>query len=84
MKQKIYLETSFISYLTARPNRDLIITAHQQITREWWERRKDEFGLFISQLVFDKSSQGDNNAVSERLKIIKGIPIIRDSHSEVK
>ncbi|MBO1346719.1 MAG: hypothetical protein EBE86_004670 [Hormoscilla sp. GUM202] len=28
----VYIETSVISYLTARPSRDLIVAAHQQIT----------------------------------------------------
>jgi hypothetical protein len=76
MKQKIYLETSFISYVTARPSRDLIIAAHQQITREWWDSRKKEFSLFISQLVVDESSQGDTEAASERLEVIKVIPVL--------
>jgi hypothetical protein len=35
MKPRIYVETSVISYLTARPSRDLIMAAHQEITREW-------------------------------------------------
>lgn len=28
-KQKVYIETSVISYLTAKPSRDLIIAVHQ-------------------------------------------------------
>jgi hypothetical protein len=30
----LYLETSVISYLTARPRRDLVVAAHQQLTRD--------------------------------------------------
>jgi hypothetical protein len=30
MKPKLYIETSLISYLTARPSRDLIVAAQQQ------------------------------------------------------
>ena len=36
MKRKVYLETTIASYLTAQPNRDLVIAAHQELTLEWW------------------------------------------------
>ena len=29
--ESVYLETTFISYLVARPSRDLIVAGHQQI-----------------------------------------------------
>jgi hypothetical protein len=35
MKAKVYIETTIPSYLVARPNRDLLIAARQQITRDW-------------------------------------------------
>ena len=37
MKQKVYIETSVVSYLTARPSKDLIIAGHQAATRDFWE-----------------------------------------------
>jgi hypothetical protein len=33
MKLKVYIETSIVSYLMGRPSRDLIIAAHQELTR---------------------------------------------------
>ncbi len=36
--QSIYIESSVISYLTARENRDVIIAARQKITKNWWKR----------------------------------------------
>ena len=36
MMERVYIETTFVSYLKARPSRDVVIAAHQQITREWW------------------------------------------------
>jgi hypothetical protein len=59
MKPKVYLETTIPSYLMARPSRDLVTAAHQQITREWWETRRQDFDLFISQMVIDEASAGD-------------------------
>jgi len=51
MRPKVYIETSIISYLTARPSRDLITAAHQQITHTWWQERRPGFDIFASQVV---------------------------------
>ena len=66
MRPKLYVETSIVSYLTARPSRELILAAHQQVTREWWETRST-FELFISQFVVDESAAGDPKAAESRL-----------------
>jgi len=71
MKPKIYLETTIASYLTACPSRDLVIAAHQQITREWWESCRTEFDLYVSQIVIQESSSGDENAAERRLKVLE-------------
>jgi hypothetical protein len=48
VKQRVYIETTIVSYLTARPSRDLILAAHQEVTRQWWERRRADFELYVS------------------------------------
>jgi len=50
--ETVYLETTFISYLVARPSRDLLVAAHQQATEEWWTARRGEFECCISQRAF--------------------------------
>lgn len=62
----VYVETTVFSYLAARPSRDLRVAAHQQITAEWWDSRRHEFELFISQLVVEEASAGDPDAASRR------------------
>src|SRR2546423_15148798 len=76
MKLKVYIETSVISYLTARPSRDLITAAHQQLTTDWWEHRRTDFDLHVSQLVVREARAGDKNAASRRLEIIERIPLL--------
>ena len=66
MKSKVYIETSVISYLTARPSRDILVVANQQVTQEWWQDRREQFDLFVSQLVEQEISSGDKDAVSKR------------------
>ena len=76
MKPRLYLETTIPSYLTSRASRDLIVAGHQQITREWWEKRTDAFRLYISQLVIDEASAGDPAAAHERLKALQNLPLL--------
>lgn len=73
---RIYVETSVISYLTARPSRDLIQTAKQQITREWWENRGSECEPYISEMVVSEVAKGDADAARKRLEFIERIPIL--------
>jgi len=82
VKPKLYLETTIPSYLTARPSRDLIIAASQQITKDWWEKRRGRFEIFISEFVIKEISAGDSLAAKERLAILQGIPLL-DATPEV-
>jgi len=48
MKSKIYIETSVISYLVARPSKNIVIAAHQASTLDFWNRLH-KYEVFISQ-----------------------------------
>src|SRR5437762_8240070 len=82
--ESAYLETTFISYLVARPSRDIIVAAHQQTTQEWWANRRSEFECSASQVVIDEASAGDPAEVQKRLAIVGGLPaleITKDAES---
>src|SRR5467141_1553659 len=49
--ESVYVETTFISYLVARPSRDVIVAGHQQTTQDWWANRRSEFACSVSQVV---------------------------------
>ena len=76
MEPTVYIETSIVSYLAARPSRDLITAAHQQVTTEWWATRRPAFRLHISELVVQEVSDGDPDAARRRLALLEGIPAI--------
>ncbi len=78
MKPRIYLETTIPSYLTAWPSRDLVRAAHQQITREWWQRRHG-YEPFISQLVVRECQAGDPIAAAARLEALEGLSLLAES-----
>lgn len=76
MKPSVYLETTIISYLAARPSGDLIIAAHQKITRDWWFTAFDHFRLFVSEAVKQEAEGGDADAAARRVRVMKGIPLL--------
>jgi predicted nucleic acid-binding protein len=72
----VYIETSIISYLTARVSRDLIVAGHQQMTEEWWSVQRNRFELWASELVVEEASAGDASAAAERLKVLNTIEML--------
>ena len=72
----VYIETSIISYLTARPSRDLVVAARQAITSDWWHRHRPKYEVFISILVEDEISDGDPSAAAQRLQAVASLPSV--------
>ena len=76
MRRKVYIETSIPSYLTARPSNDLRAMANQSTTIEWWQNRRSQFDLFVSEFVIAECSLGDPEASGRRISAIEGIPVL--------
>ena len=76
---KVYIETTVISYLTSRPNRDVIIAGHQQVTHEWWQTCRGKFDLVASQLVFQEATAGDPGAAREPLEVLQNLVLLEVS-----
>jgi len=81
MLQRVYIETTFVSYLTARSSRDVVIAGHQQSTQDWWEQSRVDFELCTSQLVLLEAGAGDQKAAQERLVLLKAM-IMLDTTEE--
>ena len=75
-KPTVYLETSVVSYLTGRPNSDLIVAAHQKATQDWWSDRSGDFELRVSEFVLGEAKGGHPEAAQRRLAVLVGIPIL--------
>ncbi|EAW37262.1 type II toxin-antitoxin system VapC family toxin [Lyngbya sp. PCC 8106] len=76
MSESVYIETSVVGYLTARPSNNLILMANSEITRRWWETRRSQFNLYISQIVLDEAAQGDAEMAIKRLDILQDISVL--------
>ena len=75
--ESVYIETSLVSYLVARPSCDLIRTAHQQVTVNWWDNERGKFDLFVSDVVIEEASAGDQSESAKRLAVLNGIPLLQ-------
>jgi predicted nucleic acid-binding protein len=73
MKAKVYIETSVISYLTARPSNDIRAMANQNVTIEWWETQRSNYDVFISEFVIAEASLGHPDAIIRRIEAISDI-----------
>lgn len=75
--EKVYIETTIPSYVTARFSRDIVIAARQQISREWWDTARFKYDLYISEVVIAECCMGDPEAAKRRLELISGIKILK-------
>ena len=76
MMKKVYIETSIVSYLTARPSNNLLAAAWQAATADWWNTQRQRFDLFASSVVLEEAKKGDPDAASRRLSVLAGLPLL--------
>jgi predicted nucleic acid-binding protein len=81
MSETVYIETSIIGYLTARSSNNLILMANVEATREWWDVRRNQFTLYISQVVLDEVGRGDAEIASRRLELLRDFPLLAVSEA---
>ena len=73
---RIYIESTIPSYLVARPARDLIQAARQQLTKDWWEFKRAAHELFTSQVVLDEIAVGEPAMARLRLESLQTVPLL--------
>jgi len=70
----VYVETSVISYLVARPSLSSVrVAANQETTREWWQSRRDRYDLYVSAVVLGEAQRGDPSLAIARMEIVRGL-----------
>jgi len=77
MELTLYLETTIVSYLTARPSRDVVILGHQAATQQWWEEERERYRLFISPFVIEEAKMGDVSAAGKRMAVLEAFDALQ-------
>jgi predicted nucleic acid-binding protein len=60
----------------SRPSRDIVALAHQEITKEWWNKASKRFNIFISEIVIAEAALGDHQLAEKRLKELNKFPLL--------
>jgi predicted nucleic acid-binding protein len=76
MRQKIYLETSVVSYFVSRPSKNIVIAGRQAVTKDMWAIM-GYYDVFISDIVIQESSRGDTTLAKLRLDAVEEFNILK-------
>src|SRR4051812_38639323 len=77
MKPSVYLETTVVSYLVGWLNRNsLLVAANQELTRDWWSRKRVLYELFASTVVIDEARKGEGKLAAERLDFLRDVTLL--------
>lgn len=55
MAERLYIETTIVTYAATPPRSDVLIAGRQQPTHKWWDNRRKDYELCVSQLVLDEA-----------------------------
>jgi predicted nucleic acid-binding protein len=73
--KKVYIETSVISYLAAKPSNNLRVKLNQKDTKDWWKKRQN-YACFISYEVLNEIAAGNKEQSTRRQKLCKNVPLL--------
>ena len=72
----VYIETSVVSHLTARPTSNVFVVARQIATTEWWDTQSTHFELCTSSVTIEEAERVHPEAVARRLEALDGMTLL--------
>jgi hypothetical protein len=76
MKPRVYIETTVVSYQTARVSRNLVVAGHQQSTNTFWDLLGHKLDPYVSALVVKECAKGDPSVADKRMAAIVSFPVL--------
>ena len=83
-RKTVYIETSVVSYLTARPTNNLLLAAWQKVTSDWWDTQRKRFDLCTSNVTLEEAGRGDPKAAERRLEALSGVSVLPITEAVVR
>ena len=53
-----------------------MLVANIEVTREWWNTRRNDFDLYTSQAVLKEVAKGDTEIAAQRLELLRDFPLL--------
>ena len=78
IKPRVYIESTVVSYLVARPSSNPILASRQKASRQLGEDYADKFEFVISRAVRDEIRQGDATAAQQQLEITSPLTVLEN------
>ena len=75
--ESVYIETSVVSYLVARPPAGTLAHQWHVWTEDWWRLRRPFFECSISLEVLREAAAGDAKSSRQRLEILSMLTVLR-------
>ena len=75
--ETVYIETSVVSYLVARPPANTLAHQWHVWTKDWWRLRRPGFECVISAEVSREAAAGDPKASRQRLEVLSTLTELR-------
>jgi predicted nucleic acid-binding protein len=75
--ESVYIETSVVSYLVARPPARTVAHQWHVWTKDWWRLRRPYFECVISEEVLREAAAGDPKASRQRLEALSTLMVLR-------
>jgi len=79
MKQKVYVETTVIQYLISYVSEDLVKTAKQRLTQQWWKKHQPHRSVHVSKWVLDEIDQDRRELAPQRKAFATSLPQLAEA-----
>lgn len=79
IKSKVYLESTVVSHLVARPSNDAILASRQRASWQLWEDYAGRFEFVISRIVLAEIRRGHPTAARQQLETVSQLTVLENS-----
>ncbi len=76
-KEKVYLDSTIPSYRVSELSDNAEVLIRQKITIDWWEKKRQNYVLYISDVVLEEIEEGDPVYAQKRLALVKEAFLLR-------